>query len=80
MVYDDDTYEPQHLDIQGSERHIKGSLSVPADVAKCILKLRSDNKNWTPEDIFKAAQKVFKQRVTLDHVHHVLRTGGRSQS
>jgi hypothetical protein len=53
MVYDDDTYEPPHLSIPGSD-HLAGYdlTHIPVEDLQCVRVLKDENPDWGSEDVF----------------------------
>jgi hypothetical protein len=71
MVYDDDTYEPQHQNIERSDRRIVDIQNVPKEVQERISELKKLNPSWEPEDVFSQMLED-EYEVELDEIYAVL--------
>ncbi|WIY01248.1 hypothetical protein QRX60_45690 [Amycolatopsis mongoliensis] len=53
MVYDDDTYEPPHLFIPGSDHLADYDLAhITVDALYRVVELKNANPDWGSEDVF----------------------------
>ncbi|WP_133150550.1 hypothetical protein [Frankia canadensis] len=71
MVYDDDTYDPLHVDIDSSDRWATARPWTSVDLSRKILELARQHPSWSPSIICDVLRRTGEQ-VELSVVEDVL--------